>query len=326
MVLIILIESIIKVISLMDAKIDYFVLTLWDQKRDPVSWGHYVLSLFGLEFHQEAYGRRGYKDEFTALYGAKYWSIPHDGTNRITISLPGEACSFLGFEALQSAYKWAITDCDKVTCNRIDLAIDEVEFTPRMVYDFIMAGEVRSLVKRDSLAFWTSQEKNDFGVNGCSAVTFGSRSSMRYLRIYDKHGYTRVEVEYKHERADLVAKDIFGNEDGEHGEYYEIYKISDDNRMLDKAISHLRDMVDIFADWWFQFVGVIERAGATLPKISSSLKSFQKWVLKALPGVLAYLHDVQPELMDCAKIKGRLFLDTKPIWQVRKEELQWLAI
>ena len=51
-------------------------------------------------------------------------------------------------------------------------------------------------------------ERQENGELGTHTVNLGSRQSERMIRVYNRRGFTRLEMELKDKRADLVAKEI----------------------------------------------------------------------------------------------------------------------
>ena len=140
---------------------------------------------------------------------------------------------------------------------------------------------VRSLTQRDSLDLRNQplKEKEDDSSKGCETCYFGSRSSDRYLRLYNKRGPNRLEAEYKQRRASIVADDLFKN----------LQKIDD---FYNIAISHLRDFIDVDLPWWWEFVNDIDRAYAKIHSAKEvSLEKSKDWLLnQAAPTIAAINH------------------------------------
>jgi len=107
---------------------------------------------------------------------------------------------------------------------------------------------------------------------------FGSRQSERFLRVYNKRGPTRLEVEYKGIRAAHIASEILKDEVDE---------------WLEISMAHLLDFIDIDIPWWKEFTGDTERAYSKLHETKE--KSIEKtggWLLKQAAPALAVLVEV----------------------------------
>jgi DNA relaxase NicK len=166
---------------------------------------------------------------------------------------------------------------------RIDLAFDQMPFTPQDIEDAISRGQITSSAKRETLKVYRSPfEKRDDGGIGTHTVEYGSRMSERMIRAYDRRGFTRLELELKMRRADLVAKQLLSA--SEVAEWWPI------------MISHLRDYIDFNADWWDEFVNGIGRARAIVssPK-ERTAESMTSWLEKSVAVTLSVIHDMRPD-------------------------------
>ncbi len=54
-------------------------------------------------------------------------------------------------------------------------------------------------------------ERREDGDLGTHTVNLGSRQSERMIRVYNRRGFTRLEMELKDKRADLVAKELLAS-------------------------------------------------------------------------------------------------------------------
>jgi DNA relaxase NicK len=197
------------------------------------------------------------------------------------LEIPGKACEFLSsvkyaaiFEYLESLYK------DKYKFKRIDLAFDYVEFTPQQVYEAVLANRLRLLAKRETLR----QENSSLlaradGQKGTQTVYLGSNQSNRMIRVYNRRGFTRLELQAKDDRANLIARDLF---------------TTNSENWYALGISHLRDYADFFEPWWDQFIASQGRAYRTLasPEDQSLLNSIA-WVENQVSQTLSVIEDVR---------------------------------
>jgi hypothetical protein len=96
---------------------------------------------------------------------------------------------------------------------------------------------------------------------------------MRFLRVYNKRGPTRLELELKEERANLVAESLF------------LAPIDDWPTI---AIGHLLDFIDIDRPWWKEFIGDTDRAYKKLHYAKDvSLEKSRAWLLKQVSPALS---------------------------------------
>jgi hypothetical protein len=224
---------------------------LGETLSDPMKWVEVFLD-------SGASGRR-YKSIRIGPHGIKLYSAPVHGLH-CSLEIPGEAIEALGHTAIFEF----LSELDALThkdiegrarpvswrCTRLDIALDHAPFQPRDCYEAWRRRDVRCAANWDRHKW----EENPQG----QLVRCGARSSMRYLRIYNRRGYTRVELELKGLFADAAVHRYFQ-------ETSEEWKTT--------AVGMLRDYID-FVDrntggsstraellpWWQAFVGDIPRA------------------------------------------------------------------
>jgi DNA relaxase NicK len=264
---------------MIDFLIDYFRITVHTSTLECVELykEHFQDTLGGLQ--ELAHGAKGFKGVFASALGFQLKHTPGAGREYCTFEFPGKACKAVPPEFFRLFYSVIERKEIRFNVTRIDLAFDGVSFSPEQFYQTIMSdvrrkpGEkeiVRSLTQRNSLNFISEpfKDKEDGSSMGRETCYFGSRQSERYLRIYNKRGPTRLEVEFKGDRAGLVANALLG-------------KYHDEDQLFEIAISHLRDFIDIDLPWWHEFVKSVERAYAHLHDAKEvSLDRKEKWMLK----------------------------------------------
>jgi hypothetical protein len=231
------------------------------------------------------HGGRGFHEIWYSLLGFKVYVHPSQGEmDYFHFEIPGQACELIHWQSLQ-----ALDDLlrhnypERYHYTRLDCAFDDVPFTPAEVEAAITSGHVRSLAKRESMRVYKSPfEPRENGDLGTYTVDFGSRKSERMMRVYDRRGFTRLELELKDRRADLVAKEILGSSD-----------ICDWGPI---AIGHLRDFVSFQTEWWDEFVQDVGRAWATVttPREISEART-TAWLRRQVSPALSVIHDIGPD-------------------------------
>jgi hypothetical protein len=134
--------------------------------------------------------------------------------------------------------------------SRVDVAFDNVPFTPRQCYDACLVRNIRTRAHWKSHKWVESADGNTFN--------FGSRKSGRFVRVYDRRGPTRFEVEFKGEWAERMGRLL----------------LEGDQRLLaTQSLGYVRDYIDFvdsrggasnisrapLLNWWAGFVGAAER-------------------------------------------------------------------
>jgi len=216
------------------------------------------------------HGARSYRQLYKGLSGSKVYAFPsqmgRDGSDHVHLELPGDACDCLPPDKMITLFKLLDDYGLRYTVKRLDIAFDGLSFTPGDVYRAILDGKLNSFANRKSIQFIESPyEEKDDGTLGTSTVYVGSGQSLRMLRVYDKRGFTRAELQFRDERAHIVAVDLFT------GQY------DDWDR---KGKSHLRQYVE-FTEFpeWEAFIDGVERYSIRIPSARVvSLEKLTAWM------------------------------------------------
>ena len=242
-------------------------------------------------------GGRGFKEIYHSLLELKIYLSPNNSCVEPYwhIEIPGQACEQISpdrFLALGEYLEGNFNDRCKFT--RLDFAFDHVGFEPEDIESAIRSEQVRSLAKRESLHIVSSPfQPRDNGVLGTYTVEFGSNQSERMITVYNRRGYTRLELQMRDERADLVAKQLFS--------------VFDESDWFSVGISHLRDFIDFELPWWGQFVNGNARAYQTIsrPRDVSMIKLY-RWMDRQISPALSVAIDVLPkEVIEALLARGR---------------------
>ena len=231
----------------------------------------------------------------------------------VSVEVEGEGCELLGFDGLTSL--WADLD---LRISRIDLAADGAPFTPAESWAAWTAGQVRTKVKASTRATagreawrsgaWMQNAEGD-------TATFGSPRSNRLVRVYDRRGTTRVELQVRKEAAEAVASDVF------------LRPVEELPRAILGHIRAFVDFVDVEADsnigrapllpFWDAFCGHVEKAQVRLT--GSTLKTFEKvdqWIRRQVaPSFAVWMQRMGP-----AKVE-ELFRLGRSRWTRQHEQL-----
>jgi len=269
-------------------RIHWFSITIFqDPKKRELLWQEYFSALGVLV--SVGHGGRGYREIDQALLGAKVYHDPvqltKDGASHYHVEIPGEACDAL-LPSVFSTLLAELTGCGvRYNVKRLDLAFDDVPFSPQEFLEAAKSDDMVSLAKREKIKINQSpfQLTDDGKQEGTTTVYLGRNSSQRMVRVYDRRGPVRLEFQMRDDRAQAVALDVFSKP-------YPDWEIT--------AKSHLRQYVDfIDIDWWDLFVDMVVRADL---KISSARKvTFAKlegWLDKQVSVALSVWFDVQGEV------------------------------
>mgnify|MGYP002778422984 CR=1 FL=1 len=162
------------------------------------------------------WGQFMYKRHHMLTNGIRIYFEPSaDNMPPVLLECPGEACEVLGFDNLRILF------CN-AELTRSDIAFDRAPFTPRDVASWVREGNIRTRAK--SRRFFEDLSNTGEG----ETVYIGSRQSEQLLRVYDRRGFTRVELELKGEMA-RSFKEIL---------------LLDSDHFSQKAVGVLREFID----------------------------------------------------------------------------------
>lgn len=238
-----------------------------------------------------------YKGKFKALAGVVVLIDPleksADRGDFCTIYLPGKALECIDYELIRAFTQFLFSNDIHLQCTRIDLAFDHAPFTVSAFAEFVWdhledKKRLRTQARREGFEYRERRaQQRENGETGTHGFIVGDRSSMRYLRVYDLHGFTRVELECKSERANLVFFDLLNGD-------------------FAKAMGHLVDYIDL--DWspWKQLKGSVERAGVTLIGARDvEAKRLVEWMKRQVAVALAVCEDLYPGFVNSLLSLGR---------------------
>lgn len=234
----------------------------------------------------KGHGGRGFKELYTAALAYKLYTNPVAQPGEYYhIEIPGQACEVITWDTIQNLFEYLeLNHADKYAFRRLDLAFDHPGFEPEDFTEAIKEDKVRSLTKRETIVIHQSPfRKRDSGDEiGTYTVEFGSMYSERMLTIYNRRGFTRMELKLRGKRAEFVAAHLFSNPD-----VNEWYKV---------MIAHLLDFVDVDTDWWREFISRIPRAGMTVSTARElTSERILTWMYRQVAPALSAINDAYTE-------------------------------
>jgi DNA relaxase NicK len=250
------------------------------------------------------HGGRGFQKLYRALLETKLYTEPLHQQDVVdnqyfSFEFPGSACDALPDKVIQE-FILVLDRWEKARITRLDLAWDGVSFSPEQVKEAVERKELRSHLRKESMKYTISPyEPREDGQIGTTSLRLGSNSSNRLLRVYDKHGPVRLELQNRKERADLIARDVLKRTPQE---------------WFAPAIGHLRDYVDFVEPgsesllyWWEIFIDGANRAMKTVSDARTvELNRIVTWVNQQVSPALSVLADViGKESIDAFIIDGR---------------------
>lgn len=246
--------------------LDYLTFTVHELPDYQVFWSETFEKKLG-KLVQLGHGGRGYKEFYTTGTGANLYRVPVNGGEYFTIEIKGEGCSCLVPDDFQDIV-FLMRGGLRVNVARIDLAFDRVPFTPDQVYQEMINDRMTCKASRSSIRRYESpfkQQENNGGL-GCYTAYIGAPSSERMMRVYNEHGFNRLELQLK----DAWANNAFGLVVG-----------SPVKDWFMSALSVLTNYIRFDTDWWYEFVGCSVPADIRVYSARvRSLGKLQSWIAK----------------------------------------------
>ena len=179
--------------------------------------------------------------------------------------------------------------------SRIDVAFDNAQFTPRECYEAWKQGNVRTKAHEKSHKWYENSEGKTFYV--------GSRQSGRLIRVYDRRGPTRLEIEFKKEWAAQICSNIAK---------------SNNHQWARDCIGYLRDYIDfvdtghnktninraVLLSWWANFISDTERLRIekTAKSEGNLLVKYKRYLDRLLPTLYLMRHGLGISLDDSVEM------------------------
>jgi len=226
---------------------------------------------------------RGFRHISVGLNEAKLYYDPieqHESKQYYHFEFTGSSCDCMIPTRFSDFVACLLQDNILFRVTRVDFAFDNAPFSPMDFFDHVVSGDVVSLAKRETLSSYNHPfQLREDGQEGCQGCYLGSKTSERFLRVYNERGYTRVEFVCKDKRADAVVRVLFQFD----------YKYWD---ALGRQ--HLKQYVD-FPSWdlWNDFLGDIDKAGLLIsPARKVALIKMEKWFQRQVSVALSVYYDV----------------------------------
>jgi len=236
-------------------------------------------------FHDVGHGGRGYKRLWTSPIGVTLYAQPiNKNQNHCHIELKGSALDNIGQGRFVEFAQTIAETYEKWNCTRFDGAYDHSEITPYMMDAAARSGMLRTHCRCTRL----DQSTTPAGTFATHYVGNRKEGSERLMRVYDRRGYNRLELELRKKRADLVFKDLL---------------LIEPEQWPMRFMEHLRDFVDVInvdtgsgnrsraglISWWGEFVRDASKAGMRLDTVDTSLDKSKEWIERSVVTSLAML-------------------------------------
>lgn len=231
------------------------------------------------------HGGRGFEEIAEGLLGSKFYSQPikQPGVETIYyhVELPGQACDALLPSVFSDLVDFLNAGNFRWKMKRLDLAFDNVPFKPLDVLAALQENKAVTLAKRENVEVHQSPfaMAEDGSHLGTCTVTVGDEASQRMIRVYDKRGPTRLEIQFRDQRAMIVALAVF----------FRCY-----DQWESEAKSHLRQYIEfVGCGWWALFLADTVRASIKISAArQASLARIEEWFERQVVVALSVYEDV----------------------------------
>lgn len=233
-----------------------------------------LADVFGVPPLLRERGGYGYASSAGVAGVSVYWS---PGRGDVFVVVPGEVCEVLGVPALVAVASLL----DLEPSSRLDLAWDIEGVGVAHFADAWHGGDVVTRAHRGSWQDHQNAEGRTFYM--------GSRASGRMVRVYDRRGPTRLEMEWKGERAVLLwSRLLAAAEDG-----WSLEAMTELRAFLDfrDRASGVRPDFCPLLEWWQVLTDGAGRSCVTIPREASTLEDRRAWLRRQVAPVLAMVAD-----------------------------------
>lgn len=219
-------------------------------------------------------GGYGYGSSAGVGSASVYWSV---GRTDVFVVLPGEVCEELGVPGLVAL----ATELDLEPTSRLDVAWDVSGVPVAEVQSAWSSGNVVTRAHRDS---W-KHERNSQG----ETFYMGSRASGRMVRVYDRRGPTRFEMEWKGERSLALWRRLMATAE----EGWSCTAMSELRAFLDfrDRSEGIRPDFCPLLPWWAAVTDDAARWCVTIPRAAKTLEQKREWLRSQVAPVLAMVAD-----------------------------------
>lgn len=249
---------------------------------------------------------RGYDD--SAIIGKIRFGFNAD---RVHVSVPASYLETLNWSQIRDGLAF-INGVEGRRFGRIDLTVDDknrvtsLEDIQKALDDGNIVTRFKQIEPRVKIVPRVSKDT--------TGITFGSRSSDTYLRVYDKllesrtvntdkaseSDFLRWELELKNERADAAIQCLIALDSHQAVWTLGLIRAAVDFRVIDNDnVTRCTTLLD----WWQSFLDAAEKVILPIAKVTDSYEKVKDWVFRAVAPLLAVIaaRDGEDFLADIAK-------------------------
>lgn len=241
-------------------------------------------------FDYRGSGAAGYKRLLHGPYGITMKYSP--GRPDIHVVIPGQACDVAGFNRLFGLFRFK-----KFRCSRFDWAFDvSSDEVPTVVEISNMFMDEPNRI-RTHVAYEGDSRRFNRSLSGSTAY-LGSPSSDTQLRVYDRRGFHRFEMQIRGYTARLLQ----GWMQSDRGAWIRFWSWETKEKFVAAMFGFLRSFVDFIDEgddsnkaradlqpWWQDLVGHFDKYRISRPVHEKTLQQVVNYISKQVAPTLAAL-------------------------------------
>lgn len=303
--------------------IDWIAFTVTADNRENILTLLNPRDLKILDHGQHNFDNAGHSPDGISVYWGGEQTRNKTGQETAHFVVSGSGCGYLA-ETLFSrgdGYGWGTLFRDLIllfgaTFTRVDVCFDDRSglIDIDRCRDEWIAGNVTS--RYETAQLYAQMEVGRGAI--ANAITWGSRSSDTYLRLYNKQMeriakgqddpgvWNRFEMEFKRKRAQAVARRIAN--DGGMSQLVGVLRSYIDFKQPGGAEQKTRWLM---ASWWAAFVAGAEKARLHIDTVKKTVQTVSAWLRRQVSTGLALLINAQGGIGDkrAAKYIRDMYLD-----------------
>lgn len=237
----------VEITTRIELGIDYLEFTIYADREKSLELYKDLFEIYLGELQLDG-STRHYEQRYINGRGFYMGCSPkiNPGRSHSHITLPGKTCQEIPFDFWRRLFEESNSRGIRLKCTRIDIRADYCNFTPQDFYMSIHDGKARMRALPETLQIIENPKAIDEkGGIGTATTYIGSRKSERYMRVYNLHGYTRLELESK----DKIADHYF---------YYLLFE--NEQTFNDRTMGLIQDFIYLDEDYWRSFIDGHDRA------------------------------------------------------------------
>ena len=207
-------------------------------------------------------------------YEDRVRDVPCEPKPFVEFQMKSEAFTWFDETQLRDVVRrlWGELGCN-VSCSRLDLAWDYCRFTVEQVRDAVEVGNVRTFAQQASYLVGRSLKGPEKGQESSTVYIGNCRQSDRSLRVYNRRGFVRSELQLRGKRAHAAWREMMHRNGGE---FHARGMLLDFVNFIDRSDSANIGRCELLP-WWAEFVEGVKRVRLVIPRVAKTAKQVAEW-------------------------------------------------